>query len=81
MTRLLPHELLLCNLMKEIPEGVLGYMPQEMAHEILKELSHEDFGLDYDRWKEWVKKNRDVFTNARAWNQAIKTARARLESS
>lgn len=81
MTRLLPHELLLCSLSKEIPKGVQGYMPQEEAHEILKELSHEDFGLDYEKWKEWVKQNRDVFTNSKTWNRAVKTAKARLESS
>jgi hypothetical protein len=50
--------LALMNLNQEISEDVYGYFKPEVALEILKTATGQDFDYDIQQWREWIKKNR-----------------------
>ena len=53
--RLKPIERLLKNLAGDIPPRMRReYLSAEVAYEKLKKMTGEDFGLDLEKWTEWV---------------------------
>ena len=53
--RITPSQLCLKNLKGEIPAYMRReYMPKEQALEMLKAMTGQDFGLDVQRWEEWI---------------------------
>ena len=51
-----PIERLLKNLNEEIPPYARReYLTREVAYEKLKAMTGQDFGLDAERWEEWVR--------------------------
>lgn len=58
MSRLTPIQGALMNLRQQIPrdQGRL-YLTAEEAAELLKRLTGKDFGLDADKWEQWVAQN------------------------
>ncbi len=59
MTRLTPIQLLLCNLdPRTAPKG-RAYMPPDVAHQRLKDLTGQDFGNDAQAWRRWLREHKD----------------------
>lgn len=53
--RLTPIERLIKNLASEIPPYMRReYLAPEVAHEKIKAMTGEDFGMDVAKWKTWV---------------------------
>ncbi len=53
--RLTPIERLLKNLAGDIPPRMRReYLAPEDAYERLKRMTGEDFGMDSERWKDWI---------------------------
>ena len=55
MSRLTPIERFLMNLEKRISPNRREYLSVEAALAGLKELTGQDFGLDAEKWREWLK--------------------------
>jgi hypothetical protein len=56
MSRILPFEGLLMNLRREIPASrKRQYLTPEQARDSLMRRTNQDFGLDADRWEEWLR--------------------------
>jgi hypothetical protein len=54
-----PYELLLRGLAGELRPKTLSYISKEAAHEELKQLTGEDFGYDTEKWRAFIRANRD----------------------
>ena len=53
------------NLRGEIPENHRReYLPRERALELLRQWTGQDFGLDADRWEDWLRANVEEFRDA-----------------
>jgi hypothetical protein len=62
--------LALMNLNQEISEDVYGYFKPEVALEILKTATGQDFDYDIQQWRAWIKKNRpDVLPEEEAYKK------------
>lgn len=57
--RLTDQEILIANLRGGIHPRAREYMTKEEAYEILKEITHQDFGYDAEQWEAWCKQNEE----------------------
>lgn len=57
--RLTDEEILIANLHGGIHPESPHYKTKEEAYELLKEITHQDFGYDVEQWKDWCKQNEE----------------------
>lgn len=58
MTRLMPIQLAIANLMGQLPEGAVGHANREQAYEELKRITNQDYGYDVSKWVQWARQNK-----------------------
>ena len=54
MSMLSLFEVLVLCLAQEFDARRDNYMPRELAHERLKQLTGQDFGFNVDEWRTWL---------------------------
>ncbi len=58
MTRLIPIQLAITNLLGHLPEGAVGYASKEEAYEDLKRITNQDYGYDVRKWVQWARQHK-----------------------
>jgi hypothetical protein len=59
MSRLTPTARLLKNLKGEIPPYMRReFLPKDVAYEMLKEMTGQDFGNDVAKWQTWLREQK-----------------------
>ncbi|NLG51697.1 MAG: hypothetical protein GX552_16455 [Chloroflexi bacterium] len=74
MPRLTPTEMLIANLRGDFPEGAIGHMPREQAHQELVALAGIDLGTDAEKWEQWLKEQRTKQPSKTMTRQEISVA-------
>ena len=54
MPRMYSHQYLIYNLAGNFYERERQYMPQEVAYQLLKQVTGQDFGYDHIKWESWI---------------------------